>query len=46
MPGIFDGFAFGIFDDAIFDTKIQQIPTTARKMETSIPAKDFEVAVP
>ena len=26
MPGIFHGFSFGIFDDAIFDTKIQVGP--------------------
>lgn len=26
MPGMFDGFSLNIFDDAIFDTKIQDIP--------------------
>ena len=26
MPGIFHGFSFGIFDDSIFDTKIQVGP--------------------
>jgi len=26
MPGIFDGFSFSIFDDAIFDTVDDQPP--------------------
>ncbi len=26
MPGMFDGFQLNIFDDAIFDTKIQTGP--------------------
>lgn len=36
MPGIFDGFANGIFDDAIFDTQIQDTKPVRKKISVGI----------
>lgn len=38
MAGMFDGFSFNIFDDAIFDTKIQDIPALRSRSIILIPA--------
>ena len=38
MPGMFDGFSLNIFDDAIFDTKIQTGPPPRIITTIKIPA--------
>lgn len=37
MPGMFDGFQLNIFDDNIFDTKIQDVPTIRLRTIVNVP---------
>jgi len=41
MPGMFDGFSFGIFDDAIFDTTIQAGPPPRIITTIKIPPNNY-----
>jgi len=41
MPGMFDGFSLNIFDDAIFDTKIQVGPPPRIITSILIPPSNF-----
>ncbi len=47
MPGIFDGFSFNIFDDAIFDTVLDTPPALQIRLRTSIkvPPNRYSVQV-
>jgi len=41
MPGMFDGFSFSIFDDSIFDTKIQTGPPPRIITSIKIPPNNY-----
>jgi len=41
MPGMFDGFSLNIFDDAIFDTKIQTGPPPRIITSIQFPRTDY-----
>jgi len=47
MPGIFDGFPMGIFDDAIFDTVLDIPPALRIRQRASIgvPPTKYSVRV-
>ena len=41
MPGMFDGFPLNIFDDAIFDTKVQAGPPPRIITSIKIPPSNY-----